>query len=190
MVKHFDGMDFDGIRDDLEHPDTPEKYDGEQLMTMFMDVEGIETLQGAEPKAESSTEVKSTVPSRRLQEDDATFSGHSGPALSMDSRKDLGACIPEEEEEEEEEEEQEEEPDMEGDMLDPKKAKRILANRQSAQRSRLRKLQYTSDLEDKVQHLNKQVQDMKPKVELVRTQKQLLTTTNETLRARLQSLKQ
>jgi hypothetical protein len=41
--------------------------------------------------------------------------------------------------------------------LDPKRAKRILANRQSAQRSRMRKLQYISELEKSVTRLQVRV---------------------------------
>lgn len=45
--------------------------------------------------------------------------------------------------------------EAQGDLseLDPKRAKRILANRQSAQRSRMRKLQYISELEKSVTRL-------------------------------------
>ncbi|XP_077228257.1 basic leucine zipper 2-like isoform X2 [Tasmannia lanceolata] len=42
-----------------------------------------------------------------------------------------------------------------GDPIDPKRVKRILANRQSAQRSRVRKLQYISELERSVSSLQR-----------------------------------
>eukprot|EP00951_Prasinocladus_malaysianus_P014097 scaffold107259_cov46-Prasinocladus_malaysianus.AAC.1 len=48
------------------------------------------------------------------------------------------------------------------DKDDPKKAKRIMANRQSAQRSRMRKLQYTSDLEKSVSRLHTEISQLNP----------------------------
>jgi hypothetical protein len=49
----------------------------------------------------------------------------------------------------------------EGDLLDPKRAKRILANRQSAARSKERKLRYIGELERRVAVLENEVSELK-----------------------------
>ena len=47
---------------------------------------------------------------------------------------------------------------------DPRRVKRIIANRQSAQRSRMRKLQYTEELEKSVQRLHTEINQLMPQV--------------------------
>ena len=51
-----------------------------------------------------------------------------------------------------------------GKELDPKRAKRILANRQSAQRSRMRKLQYIEDLEKNLAKANEELSALVPEL--------------------------
>mmetsp|Transcript_20737 Transcript_20737/g.28709 ORF Transcript_20737/g.28709 Transcript_20737/m.28709 type:complete len:281 (-) Transcript_20737:74-916(-) len=66
-----------------------------------------------------------------------------------------------------EDEEEEEDDDDNDDIikdLDPKRAKRILANRQSAQRSRMRKLRYISELEKNVSKLHREVDELGPRL--------------------------
>jgi predicted RNase H-like nuclease (RuvC/YqgF family) len=46
--------------------------------------------------------------------------------------------------------------------------KRVLANRQSAQRSRMRKLQFISDLENNVQQLQDDISKMEPALHMLR----------------------
>jgi hypothetical protein len=48
--------------------------------------------------------------------------------------------------------------------IDPKRVERILANRQSAQRSRVRKLQYISEIERSVNALQTEVSTLSPQV--------------------------
>jgi len=74
------------------------------------------------------------------------------------------------------------------DEIDPKKAKRILANRQSAQRSRMRKLQYVSDLETTVKRLQEQVSALTPHIQDLRDRKTQLDAQNGELRARVGQL--
>ena len=64
---------------------------------------------------------------------------------------------------------------------DTKKAKRILANRQSAQRSRLRKLQYISDLEKNVQRLQEELHNFDARIDELQMKKQGLLSENSKL---------
>mmetsp|Transcript_11198 Transcript_11198/g.69137 ORF Transcript_11198/g.69137 Transcript_11198/m.69137 type:complete len:260 (-) Transcript_11198:529-1308(-) len=61
---------------------------------------------------------------------------------------------------------------------DTKRVKRILANRQSAQRSRLRKLQYISDLEKNVQRLQEELHNFDARIDELQMKKQALLSEN------------
>lgn len=74
------------------------------------------------------------------------------------------------------------------DPVDPKKAKRILANRQSAQRSRVRKLQYISELEMNVNLLETEVASLSPKVGYFDQERKLLSAENMLLKQKLAQL--
>ncbi|KAG8077966.1 hypothetical protein GUJ93_ZPchr0007g6007 [Zizania palustris] len=75
-------------------------------------------------------------------------------------------------------------------IRDPKKAKRILANRQSAQRSRVRKLQYISELERIVTTLQNEVSVLSPRVVFLDQQRTILTVGNSHLKQRIAALAQ
>ncbi|URE46746.1 hypothetical protein MUK42_14660 [Musa troglodytarum] len=93
-------------------------------------------------------------------------------------------------------------------LIDPKRAKRILANRQSAARSKERKIRYTSELERKVQTLQTEATSLSAQLTLLQfaaeINKQLysdplrpigkdttgLTTENRELKLRLQGMEQ
>lgn len=62
-----------------------------------------------------------------------------------------------------------------------KRARRILANRQSAQRSRLRKLQYISDLEKNVQRLQEELHNFDTRIDELRMKKKEILTENTKL---------
>ena len=95
--------------------------------------------------------------------------------------------------------------------LDPKKARRVLANRQSAQRSRLRKLQYISELEKRVNSMQAEaagveaqvlefqqnttsqateLEQLKQKLNSLQSQMQYKDALFETLKAELDTLRQ
>ncbi|RCV25217.1 hypothetical protein SETIT_5G148300v2 [Setaria italica] len=74
--------------------------------------------------------------------------------------------------------------------VDPKRVKRILANRQSAQRSRVRKLQYISELERSVTSLQTEVSALSPRVAFLDHQRSLLTLGNSHLKQRITALAQ
>ncbi|XP_009629315.1 basic leucine zipper 61-like [Nicotiana tomentosiformis] len=73
---------------------------------------------------------------------------------------------------------------------DPKRIKRILANRQSAQRSRVRKLQYISELERSVTTLQAEVSVLSPRVAFLDHQRLVLNVDNSVLKQRIAALAQ
>ncbi|KAJ8626088.1 hypothetical protein MRB53_019395 [Persea americana] len=75
-------------------------------------------------------------------------------------------------------------------IVDPKRVKRILANRQSAQRSRVRKLQYISELERSVTSLQSEVSALSPRVAFLDHQRLVLNVDNSTLKQRIAALAQ
>ncbi|CAM8941360.1 unnamed protein product [Rhodiola kirilowii] len=75
-------------------------------------------------------------------------------------------------------------------IVDPKRVKRILANRQSAQRSRVRKLQYISELERGVASLQAEVSVLSPRVAFLDHQRLILNVDNSALKQRIAALAQ
>ncbi|CAL0326531.1 unnamed protein product [Lupinus luteus] len=75
-------------------------------------------------------------------------------------------------------------------VSDPKRVKRILANRQSAQRSRVRKLQYISELERSVTSLQTEVSALSPRVAFLDHQRLILNVDNSALKQRIAALAQ
>lgn len=75
-------------------------------------------------------------------------------------------------------------------IVDPKRVKRILANRQSAQRSRVRKLQYISELERSVTSLQTEVSALSPRVAFLDHQRLILNVDNSALKQRIAALAQ
>lgn len=75
-------------------------------------------------------------------------------------------------------------------LVDPKRAKRILANRQSAARSKERKMRYISELERKVQGLQTEATTLSAQLALLEKDTTGLSTENNELKLRLQSMEQ
>lgn len=75
-------------------------------------------------------------------------------------------------------------------LIDPKRAKRILANRQSAARSKERKIRYTSELERKVQTLQTEATTLSAQVTILQRDTTGLTSENKELKLRLQAMEQ
>ncbi|KAL4615959.1 hypothetical protein ACB092_07G164500 [Castanea dentata] len=75
-------------------------------------------------------------------------------------------------------------------LTDPKRAKRILANRQSAARSKERKMRYISELEHKVQTLQTEATTLSAQLTLLQRDSVGLTTQNNELKFRLQAMEQ
>ncbi|XP_050209408.1 transcription factor RF2b [Mercurialis annua] len=74
--------------------------------------------------------------------------------------------------------------------LDPKRAKRIMANRQSAARSKERKARYISELERKVQTLQTEATTLSAQLTLFQRDTTGLTSENTELKLRLQAMEQ
>ncbi|CAL5335995.1 unnamed protein product [Camellia sinensis] len=160
-----------------------ERLDEEQLMSMFADEM---TMRVAPPPAVSSpsdencnNEEKPKSPlsppqQRRLKEepppDDYGLCKADTPELAKASKAAVASG---------------------GDtIVDPKRVKRILANRQSAQRSRVRKLQYISELERSVTTLQIEVSAMSPRVAFLDHQRLILNVDNSALKQRIAALVQ
>eukprot|EP00252_Welwitschia_mirabilis_P000199 TRINITY_DN10180_c0_g1_i3.p1 TRINITY_DN10180_c0_g1~~TRINITY_DN10180_c0_g1_i3.p1 ORF type:complete len:379 (-),score=92.38 TRINITY_DN10180_c0_g1_i3:807-1943(-) len=75
-------------------------------------------------------------------------------------------------------------------LVDPKRAKRILANRQSAIRSKERKTRYISELERKVQTLQTEATTLSAQLTMLQRDTTGLTTENNELKLRLQAMEQ
>ncbi|KAL8059433.1 hypothetical protein ABFX02_03G087700 [Erythranthe guttata] len=75
-------------------------------------------------------------------------------------------------------------------LIDPKRAKRILANRQSAARSKERKTRYTIELERKVQTLQTEATTLSAQITLLQRDTNGLTSENKELKLKLQAIEQ
>uniref|UniRef100_A0A1J3I0R9 Transcription factor VIP1 n=1 Tax=Noccaea caerulescens TaxID=107243 RepID=A0A1J3I0R9_NOCCA len=75
-------------------------------------------------------------------------------------------------------------------MSDPKRVKRILANRQSAARSKERKMRYIVELEHKVQTLQTEATTLSAQLTLLQRDMMVLTNQNNELKFRLQAMEQ
>ncbi|KAL2241977.1 transcription factor RF2b [Sesamum indicum] len=75
-------------------------------------------------------------------------------------------------------------------VSDPKRAKRILANRQSAARSKERKLRYISELEHKVQTLQTEATTLSAQITILQKDHGELTNQNNELKFRIQAMEQ
>lgn len=75
-------------------------------------------------------------------------------------------------------------------LVDPKRAKRIWANRQSAARSKERKMRYISELERKVQTLQTEATTLSAQLTMLQRDTKGLTTENSELKIRLQTMEQ
>ncbi|PON63953.1 Basic-leucine zipper transcription factor [Parasponia andersonii] len=75
-------------------------------------------------------------------------------------------------------------------LIDPKRAKRIWANRQSAARSKERKMRYIAELERKVQTLQTEATSLSAQLTLLQRDTNGLTAENRELKLRLQTMEQ
>ncbi|CAM0952429.1 unnamed protein product [Alopecurus aequalis] len=75
-------------------------------------------------------------------------------------------------------------------LVDPKRAKRIWANRQSAARSKERKMRYIGELERKVQTLQTEATTLSAQLALLQRDTSGLTSENSELKLRLQTMEQ
>ncbi|KAL4273154.1 hypothetical protein GQ457_13G003860 [Hibiscus cannabinus] len=155
------------------------RLDDDQLMSMFSDDVAV-TLAAAPT-------VSSSNPSTPTSDQNSNNEEKPGPSLDLQQPK----HEPGEVESSCEPEPQAAQPPSNGDpIVDPKRVKRILANRQSAQRSRVRKLQYISELERSVTTLQTEVSALSPRVAFLDHQRLILNVDNSALKQRIAALAQ
>ncbi|MCO5568988.1 hypothetical protein L7F22_022693 [Adiantum nelumboides] len=168
---------------------TPEKVgnvakeDGDHLMGLLEEIQQLQEQQNLPISARSQAphpNIDSSIVSRTGGARDAleAVPGHSIPGRSRGTPvKDLeyymqdsdyfeSTCVAEQ---------------IEND-LDPKRAKRVIANRQSAQRSRVRKLQYIAELERIVGTLQTEVSSLSLQVIYLKHQRALLNMDSNALK--------
>ena len=75
-------------------------------------------------------------------------------------------------------------------LVDDKKAKRVLANRLSAQRSRMRKLEFIANLEESIPHLSDAVASLSPQVNYMRNRHAKLAQVNKQLKEQIDARSQ
>ncbi|XWS28052.1 hypothetical protein CRYUN_Cryun25bG0032700 [Craigia yunnanensis] len=158
-----------------------DRLDDEQLMSMFSDdiamtVATAPTVSSSNPSIptsdQNSNNDEKPVPSLDLQQPKK----EPGEVESSCKPETQAAQAP---------------PTSNGDLIiDPKRVKRILANRQSAQRSRVRKLQYISELERSVTTLQTEVSALSPRVAFFDHQRLILNVDNSALKQRIAALAQ
>lgn len=76
------------------------------------------------------------------------------------------------------------------DHLSAKRVSRIMANRLSAAKSRVKKLQHTAELEGRVKQLQNGIEDIRPKVHSLQKQHNSLQVENSGLKLRLTKLQE
>ncbi|KAK8519967.1 hypothetical protein V6N12_003933 [Hibiscus sabdariffa] len=162
-----------------------DRLDNDQLMSLFSDdapgpgimAAAVPTLSSSNPSTPSdqnSNNDEKSAPSMDLQQP----KNEPGEVESLRKLSDAEAA-------------QAPPPSSNGDSIyDPKRVKRILANRQSAQRSRVRKLQYISQLERSVTTLQSEVSTLSPRVAFLDHQRLILNVDNSALKQRIAALAQ
>ncbi|GER43047.1 basic-leucine zipper transcription factor family protein [Striga asiatica] len=152
-----------------------EGLDDEQLRSMFSDEVTVAEAEAVGPPSDPSTPSNSDGDERRAaaarlkNELGEADGGCSQPAGNKSSESNYSGVA---------------------NIVDPKRIKRILANRQSAQRSRVRKLHYISELERSVTSLQTEVSALSPRVAFLDHQRLLLNVDNSALKQRIAALAQ
>ncbi|VVA37603.1 PREDICTED: basic leucine zipper [Prunus dulcis] len=166
------------------HPNNHEfdRFDDEQFMSMFT-TEEISAAAAAAGPTGSSSNPSSPSDHNSINEDEKEADAPHHKQLKNESEEVESQC---------------EQPNpndatkskSNDRKIDPKRVKRILANRQSAQRSRVRKLQYISELERSVTSLQAEVSVLSPRVAFLDHQRLLLNVDNSALKQRIAALAQ
>ncbi|XP_078431418.1 basic leucine zipper 2-like isoform X2 [Wolffia australiana] len=149
-----------------------DRLDDDQLMSMFSD--DVPPAPASSSNTSSPSDEKagfaSTAVEPQSQEANSDCKSEPGEAPETTTAPPQGAAVE--------------------TIVDPKRVKRILANRQSAQRSRVRKLQYISELERSVTSLQTEVSALSPRVAFLDHQRSVLTMGNSALKQRIAALAQ
>ncbi|XP_031496868.1 basic leucine zipper 61-like [Nymphaea colorata] len=194
-----------------------EKLDEEQLLSMFADIEPFHKQQLQQHHAnESASAMDARLIEPQASENPSTLSDRNSICDNLVDEKPVITLPPEQVKSEQEvqsvcksepPQQQHEQEQLQqssqpapsnsagaaaaGDSnIDPKRVKRILANRQSAQRSRVRKLHYIAELEKSVSALQTEVSTLSPQVAYLDHQRLLLNVDNGALKQRIAALAQ
>ncbi|XWS10960.1 hypothetical protein CRYUN_Cryun38cG0043200 [Craigia yunnanensis] len=158
-----------------------DRLDDEQLMSMFSDDIAVTV---------AAPMVSSSNPSTPTSDQNSNNDEKPVPSLDLQQPKNEPGEV-ESSCELPEKQAAQPPPTSDGDpIIDPKRVKRILANRQSAQRSRVRKLQYISELERSVTTLQTEVSALSPRVAFLDHQRLILNVDNSALKQRIAALAQ
>ncbi|KAI9157676.1 hypothetical protein LWI29_000181 [Acer saccharum] len=167
------------IPDDLDLVSDP-LFDGlggseDDLFCSYMDIEKIGSRPPAgedEPRSDNAN-AGGGARSRHRYSNSVDGSSSSSMLVSIEAKKAM-------------------DPDKLAELwtLDPKRAKRILANRQSAARSKERKARYISELERKVQTLQTEATTLSAQLTLFQRDTTDLSSENTELKLRLQAMEQ
>ncbi|KAL4293567.1 hypothetical protein AHAS_Ahas18G0141000 [Arachis hypogaea] len=183
----------------LESPMFFDRLDDDQLMSMFSDDVAAVAMQHPPPLSSASDPSSpSSDQTSNNDEKPAAMALDIAPPLLMHEHNDNHVMKLKNEAVEEESFGKNEEgaaPSSSATgtietIVDPKRVKRILANRQSAQRSRVRKLQYISELERSVTTLQTEVSALSPRVAFLDHQRLILNVDNSALKQRIAALAQ
>ncbi|KAM7495063.1 hypothetical protein LguiB_029672 [Lonicera macranthoides] len=156
-----------------------DRFDEEQFMSMFIVDDGAVGPGGSTPSSPSDHNSMSDQDNRQVGESDQLLmqqqlKSEGGGEVQSSCGSD-GQLTPN---------------SSDDKIFDPKRIKRILANRQSAQRSRVRKLQYISELERSVNSLQTEVSVLSPRVAFLDHQRLVLNVDNSVLKQRIAALAQ
>ncbi|KAJ4838034.1 Basic leucine zipper 61 [Turnera subulata] len=166
-----------------------DKFDDEQFMSMFSD-----DLSNNHHNAAMAAAPSSSTPS--TPSDHNSFNDDKEGTTNSDQNNKQQQMMKSESDEVQSQWETQNPPNAANNgtsndrIIDPKRVKRILANRQSAQRSRVRKLQYISELERSVTSLQAEVSVLSPRVAFLDHQRLLLNVDNSALKQRIAALAQ
>ncbi|KAJ6348924.1 hypothetical protein OIU77_006505 [Salix suchowensis] len=182
MIEKCRGTGAPGIGSGQNSSSDFDKFDDEQLMSMFND-----DISDAVAAPNSSCTPSSPSDHSSFKDEKEAIAVVSKQRQKVRNENDEGKCPSEWET-----------PSAATDpattsnerKIDPKRVKRILANRQSAQRSRVRKLQYISELERSVTSLQAEVSVLSPRVAYLDHRRLLLNVDNSSLKQRIAALAQ
>ncbi|XP_031271260.1 bZIP transcription factor 18 [Pistacia vera] len=168
------------IPEDLDLVSDP-LFDGfggseDDLFCSYMDIEKLGSKPPTEDDLPKPDTANANVPSRPRHRYSNSVDGSTSSSSIMESIDAKKAM----------------DPDKLAELwtVDPKRAKRILANRQSAARSKERKARYISELERKVQTLQTEATTLSAQLTLFQRDTTDLSTENTELKLRLQAMEQ
>uniref|UniRef100_A0A0D9XFN3 BZIP domain-containing protein n=1 Tax=Leersia perrieri TaxID=77586 RepID=A0A0D9XFN3_9ORYZ len=162
----------------------------EELFSMFLDVEKLNNSSEAEAESSSAGAAAAAAAAAHGQRPKHQHSQSMDESMSIKAEELVGAPGTEGMSSAEAKKAVSAAKLAELALVDPKRAKRIWANRQSAARSKERKMRYIAELERKVQTLQTEATTLSAQLALLQRDTTGLTTENSELKIRLQTMEQ